>query len=86
MLKPGGRFIFLEHVAAPPGGWLATAQRLLDPAVHFVGHGCSCRRNTLDAIQAAGFAAVNAESFRMTLWGCSPLAVIAPHVAGTAVK
>lgn len=84
VLRPGGRFIFLEHVAAPPGERLASVQRWLNPAVGFVGHGCSCTRSTLDAIEAAGWTSLDAEPFRLSIWG--PAAVIAPHIAGTAVK
>ena len=84
VLKPGGRLLFLEHVAAPRGEWLHTLQRTLNPAVGFLGHGCSCCRHTLAAIEAAGFASVEAEQFRLPLW--APLAVIAPHIAGVARK
>ena len=86
VLKPGGRFIFLEHVAAPPGASLHRVQRVLNPAVRLVGHGCSATRCTLEAIQAAGFGSVEAESFRLDLWALSPAAVVSPHIAGTAVK
>ena len=86
VLKPGGRFIFLEHVAAPPGALLHRVQRVLNPAVRLVGHGCSATRCTLEAIQAAGFGSVEAESFRLDLWALSPAAVVSPHIAGTAVK
>lgn len=84
MLKPGGRFIFLEHVAAPPGDVLLRLQRLLNPLVRLLGHGCSATRSTLAAIQRAGFASLRAESFRAGFWG--PAAVVSPHVAGTAVN
>ncbi|PRW58836.1 methyltransferase [Chlorella sorokiniana] len=84
VLKPGGRFVFLEHVAAPQGQWLHTMQHALNPAVGFFGHGCSCCRDTLAAIRAAGFAAVDAEEFTLPIWG--PLAVIGPHIAGVARK
>lgn len=85
VLRPGGRFIFLEHVAAEPGSWLLTLQRALNPAVHCLGHGCSTTRRTLEAIEAAGFESVDAESFRLNLMP-SPLVVIVPHVAGAAVR
>lgn len=85
VLRPGGLLLFLEHVAADPGDRLARWQRWLDPAVGVVGHGCSATRHTLEAVQAAGFSAVQADRFRLDdLW--LPAAVVAPHVAGTAVK
>lgn len=84
VLRPGGLLVFLEHVAADPGDRLARWQRWLDPAVRVVGHGCSATRHTLETVQAAGFSAVHAERFRLDMW--LPAAVVAPHVAGTAVK
>ena len=85
MLRPGGLLLFLEHVAADPGDRLARWQRWLDPAVGVVGHGCSATRHTLEAVQAAGFSAVQADRFPLdALWW--PAAVGAPHGGGTAVK
>lgn len=84
MLRPGGRLVFLEHVAAPPNEWLFTLQRAANPAVHCLGHGCSATRRTLEAIEAAGFSSLDAERFRLSVWG--PAAVIMPHVCGTAVR
>lgn len=85
VLRPGGRLLFLEHVAAEPGSWLLSLQRALNPAVHCLGHGCSATRRTLEAIEAAGFASVDAERFRLQVLP-SPLLVIVPHVCGTAVR
>lgn len=84
VLKPGGRFVFLEHVEAPKREWLHTLQRTLNPVVGCLGHGCSCCRGTLAAIEAAGFASLEAEQFRLPLAGL--LAVISPHIAGVARK
>lgn len=82
VLRPGGKLVFLEHVAAPPQSWLHTLQRASNPAVHLLGHGCSCTRRTLEAIEQAGFASLQAERFSARLRG--PLAVIDPHVCGIA--
>ena len=82
VLKPGGRFIFLEHVAAPPGEALHRVQRVLNPALRLVGHGCSATRSTLEAIQAAGFGSVEAERFRLKLWPLSPAAVVSRTLQG----
>lgn len=82
VLRPGGALVFLEHVAAPQQSWLHTLQRASNPAVGVLGHGCSCTRRTLEAIEAAGFASLQAERFSAGLRG--PLAVIDPHVCGVA--
>lgn len=79
-LRPGGRFVFLEHVAAPRGSCLRRAQDLLSPPWAFLGDGCHPNRETLALIQEAGFARVEAEAFTL------PLTLVAPHVAGIAWK
>ncbi|WP_243028633.1 class I SAM-dependent methyltransferase [Thermus albus] len=80
VLKPGGRFVFLEHVAAPRGSCLRRAQDFLSPPWAFLGDGCHPNRETLALIQEAGFARVEAEAFTL------PLPLVAPHVAGIAWK
>lgn len=82
VLRSGGCLIFVEHVAAPPGDPLQRWQRWLNLAVGLLG--CNVTRHTLEAIRNAGFAAVDAESFRLPFG--LPAAVWAPHVAGTAIK
>ncbi len=52
VLKPGGRFIFVEHVRADDPG-LAKWQDRLHPLWVRFGHGCHCNRPTLDAIEAS---------------------------------
>jgi ubiquinone/menaquinone biosynthesis C-methylase UbiE len=80
VLRPGGRFVFLEHVGAPPGTWLRAIQRLLRPIWRVVGDGCHPDRDTLDAIERAGFADLRAERFRVSA------GLVSPHVAGVATR
>ncbi|AEG34138.1 Methyltransferase type 11 [Thermus thermophilus SG0.5JP17-16] len=80
VLKPGGRLVFLEHVAAPRGFSLRRFQDLLCPLWSFLGDGCHPNRETLALIREAGFARVEAEAFEL------PLPLVAPHVAGVAWK
>src|SRR5690242_6004104 len=40
VLKPGGRFVFLEHVAAPQGTRLRTVQRWIRPVWRRIADGC----------------------------------------------
>lgn len=52
VLRPGGRFLFLEHVrAADPD--LARWQDRLHGPWYLFGHGCHCNRDTLAAIEAS---------------------------------
>ena len=54
VLRPNGRFIFLEHVAADDPA-LARWQDRLERPWGWVAGGCHPNRRTLEAIQAAGF-------------------------------
>jgi ubiquinone/menaquinone biosynthesis C-methylase UbiE len=80
VLKPGGRFVFLEHVAAPRGTWLRRLQRLAHPVWRIVADGCHPDRETDAAIVAAGFVAVRLERFSL------PMGLVGPHIAGVALK
>ena len=56
VLKPGGRFGFIEHVRtteADAQPLLGLSQRLLDPAQQALAHNCHLRRDTADVIVAA---------------------------------
>jgi ubiquinone/menaquinone biosynthesis C-methylase UbiE len=54
VLKPGGRFLFLEHVRSPDPG-LAKWQDRLERPWRFLGDGCHCNRDTVATISASGF-------------------------------
>lgn len=60
VLRPGGHFVFLEHVrAADPK--LARWQDRLDRPWGWVAGGCHPNRRTLEAIEAGGFEVVQLE-------------------------
>ncbi len=80
VLKPGGRFLFVEHVAAPPGTRLRRVQTAIGPLWKIIGDGCHPDRDTGSAIEHAGFADVRYENFRL------PLGPVATQIAGVAVK
>jgi ubiquinone/menaquinone biosynthesis C-methylase UbiE len=82
VLRPGGRFVFLEHVAAEDRPRRLRWQRRLEPFWKRIAGGCHLTRRTADAIVAAGFTVANLrrESMRKT-W---PL--VRPTVRGTARK
>ncbi len=52
VLKPGGRFLFLEHVRARDEGLARWQDRLHGPW-YFFGHGCHCNRDTPGALAAS---------------------------------
>jgi len=55
ILAPGGRFVFVEHVAAEPGSAQRRWQELLRRPWGFVGDGCDPAASTVEAIAEAGF-------------------------------
>jgi ubiquinone/menaquinone biosynthesis C-methylase UbiE len=82
VLRPGGRFVFIEHVAAPRGTWMRRFQRLMRAPQRVIGDGCHPDRETWTAIERAGFRSVDLTYLRMPI----PLPVLRPHIVGTAVR
>ncbi|MBI2819416.1 MAG: class I SAM-dependent methyltransferase [Acidobacteria bacterium] len=80
VLKPGGRFVFLEHVAAAEGTRLRKVQRIIRPVWRRLTDGCHPDRETGPMIEVAGFAQVQYDSFRL------PLGPVATQIAGWAIQ
>ncbi|MDA8140331.1 MAG: class I SAM-dependent methyltransferase [Desulfobacteraceae bacterium] len=82
ILKPGGRYIFVEHVAALTGTRLRWVQERLLSFWRRVFEGCHLNRNTHETIQHAGFSRVDMNCFGLSRrW-----LPFAPHIFGRAVK
>jgi SAM-dependent methyltransferase len=79
-LSPGGRLVFLEHVAAGQGSALRRAQEWWLPLWKCCADGCHPNRETASLIAAAGFEMECIENFDLPLW------LAGPHIAGIAVK
>ena len=54
VLRPGGRFHFLEHGLSPDDS-VATWQRRVEPAQKLLADGCHLTRDPLELVSAAGF-------------------------------
>ncbi len=80
VLRPGGRFVFIEHVTAPHGSGLYYRQRLIKPAWKLFTAGCNPDRDIAAAIEQAGFSSVELESLN------APISIVSPHIAGQAIK
>lgn len=80
VLKPGGCFVFLEHVSAKPCTCLCLQQHILRPFYKTLGDGCGPTRDTTRAILKAGFSRIECEQFTL------PLGASSPHICGKAYK
>jgi len=84
VLRPGGRLHFWEHVRADRPR-LARVQRVADATIWpLVGGGCHTHRDTVAAVEAAGFALERVERFSFPESG--PTMPASPHALGTARK
>jgi ubiquinone/menaquinone biosynthesis C-methylase UbiE len=79
-LKPGGRLLFIEHVAAAPGRRLRRVQNLVTPIWKWLGDGCYPNRETWTELERAGFAQVSYDSIT------APVPVVSPQIVGVALK
>lgn len=80
ILKPGGRFYFLEHVAAEEGSWRYRLQTILHRPWRYLFEGCNTNRKTGDYLRHAGFANVDLEAFKMR----GPFIPVNTQIAGIA--
>lgn len=82
VLKPGGSFVFVEHVLSEDDDALRAQQVALDGLQAKLADGCHLNRRTLQTIQSAGFADYELVE-RFTLPG---FGLISSQVAGIAVN
>lgn len=82
LLQPGGRLVFLEHVAATDNARRLRWQRRLEPLWRRLAGDCHLTRRTEEAILAAGFRieCIHRESIRKAV----PL--VRPSIRGVARK
>jgi ubiquinone/menaquinone biosynthesis C-methylase UbiE len=80
VLRPGGQFAFIEHVAAPRGSPTRVLQDLITPVWRMVGDGCHPNREILPKLQQAGFSRLQVEEFTI------PVPIAGPHIAGLATR
>ncbi len=80
VLKPGGRFFFVEHVAAPQATRLRRLQNWIEPLWQILGDGCHPNRETWIALENAGFERVEYEHFR------ADVPILSPQIIGVAIR
>lgn len=80
VLKPGGRFFFVEHVAAPAGTGLRRTQNWVEPVWKVLGDGCHPNRETWVTLENAGFEQIDYQRFR------ADIPIVSPQIIGIATK
>lgn len=78
ILRPGGRFLLIEHVAGT--GKVAKMQHRARPFTAFFGRGCDVTRNTRASLEAAGFDVSEVRD----VWVDNEPKIYAPHIVGVA--
>lgn len=73
VLRPGGRLVLLEHVAA--NGRAHRVQRLLEPAWRVAARGCHLTRDTGAALAGAGFDTSDIKPWRLPAGGPTGAAI-----------
>ncbi|KAM4644177.1 thiol S-methyltransferase TMT1A [Amazona ochrocephala] len=82
VLRPGGAFYFLEHVAAERSSWKHFWQQVLYPTWKLVFDGCCITKETWKALEEANFSELHLQRTTVAM----PWTPIQPHVIGYAVK
>ena len=67
VLKPGGKYIYIEHIAAPTGTLLRYYQNFSNPIHRLYAGNCNVNRDTGNAIKATGFKNVSFEEGRVQM-------------------
>jgi ubiquinone/menaquinone biosynthesis C-methylase UbiE len=80
VLKPGGTFAFIEHVAAPRETGMRVVRRMITPIWKVIADGCHPDRETWHYLEEAGFEELKIDHFKLSV------SFIAPHIAGTGKK
>jgi ubiquinone/menaquinone biosynthesis C-methylase UbiE len=81
VLKPGGRFLFLEHVRSDSPKLARWQDRLHGPWL-YIGDGCNCNRPTLDTIEKSRLQVESVEHGELPK--APPL--VKPLIAGAAIR
>jgi ubiquinone/menaquinone biosynthesis C-methylase UbiE len=79
VLRPGGRFLFMEHVRAPDARLARWQDRLHDPWFAFA-NGCHCNRPTTELLDASALQVEHVERGRLPM----QFPLVKPYALGSA--
>ncbi|XP_040196749.1 methyltransferase-like protein 7A isoform X1 [Rana temporaria] len=83
VLRPGGAFYFIEHVASTDeSSWTSFFQKVLNPTWKLIFDGCSIRKITWKDLEDAKFSELNLRH----IYAPTAMKLINPHIIGYAVK
>jgi SAM-dependent methyltransferase len=82
VLRPGGRFWCVEHVAAPEGTALARVQRMVGRPWRWLFEGCETQLHTAELLRGSGFESVEVQPFTLR----TALVPIRSQIAAVAVR
>jgi ubiquinone/menaquinone biosynthesis C-methylase UbiE len=80
VLKPDGRFLFIEHVAAECGTWTRRIQDGIEPVWKTIFDNCHPNRETGEILENVGFDSIDYQQFDLSF------PIVSPHIAGAARK
>lgn len=80
ILKPGGDFIFIEHIAGECGTWTRRIQDGIEPVWKTLFDNCYPNRQTGEILQQIGLETVNYYEFKLAF------PIVSPHIAGIVRK
>ncbi|VEP13081.1 Methyltransferase type 11 [Hyella patelloides LEGE 07179] len=80
ILKPGGSFVFIEHVAGECHTWTRKVQDGVNPVWKNLFDNCHTNRETWSILEQVGLETVNYYRFKL------PFPIVSPHIAGIVRK
>ncbi len=80
ILKPGGNFIFIEHVAGECGSWTRKIQDGIEPVWKILFDNCHPNRETWQSLQSYDWEIVSYQEFQLSF------PIVSPHIAGIVRK
>ena len=80
ILKPGGNFIFIEHVAGECGTWTRRVQDWIEPVWKTLFDNCHPNRETWKSLENSGWEIVSYQQFHVSF------PIVSPHIAGIVKK
>jgi ubiquinone/menaquinone biosynthesis C-methylase UbiE len=80
VLKPGGQFLFIEHIAAQAGSLTRKVQNTIEPVWKALFDNCHPNRETWSMLEKVGFSKLNYQHFQLSF------PIVSPHIAGRATK